>query len=63
MDGPTIEKHFNGEYSAEDWLLLGSLVSHWKFDEGEGSVVGDEKGKNPGILKPVGSPPAWELQQ
>ena len=63
MDGPTIEKHFNGEYGAEDWLLLGSLVSHWKFDEGEGSVVGDEKGKNPGILKPVGSPPVWELQQ
>ena len=63
MDGLTIEKHFNGEYGTEDWPLLGSLVSHWKFDEGEGGVAGDEKGANPGVLKPVGSLPVWELQQ
>ena len=59
LDAQTIINHYNGEYGAEDFPLIGSLVSHWKFDEGSGNVVQDEKNQNPGFLKPVNSPPLW----
>ena len=59
LDAQTIVNHYNGEYGMEDLPLIGSLVSHWKFDEGSGDVVQDEKNQNPGVLKPVNSPPLW----
>ncbi len=59
LDAPTIVNHYNGQYGSEDFPLIGSLVSHWKFDEGSGNVIQDEKNQNPGVLKPVNSLPQW----
>lgn len=59
MDSATVENHYNGEYGTEDWPVVGSLISYWKFDEGSGNVVSDEKVQNPGVLKPITSPPQW----
>jgi len=60
MDGLTIDNHFKGSYGGEDLPLIGSLVSHWKFNEGTGTLVQDEENENPGTLKPAGSgAPQW----
>ena len=58
LDGNTIRTWMSRDIDSTH-TAFGSLVTHYAFDEGEGTAVGDSTGNNDAILQDMDTATAW----